>query len=120
MKHIKNFEDIKESQLPEIGDYVICKDKSIALDEETKEFISNNIGKIINIYNSKIKVGIITKKQTIIPNTLYIVKYDNIPNIAKKWFGSDDSRQMRLNEIIKFSKDKEELEDYLITKKYGL
>ena len=117
MKHIKNFEDIKKSQLPEIGDYVICKDKSIALDEETKEFISNNIGKIINI---------ITTGR---PTALYIVKYDNIPNIAKKWFGSpsstkrrltDDSRQMRLNEIIKFSKNKEELEDYLIAKKYGL
>ena len=112
MKHIKNFEDIKESQLPEIGDYVICEDKSIAIDEETKEFISNNIGKIINI---------ITKGRT-----LYIVKYDNIPNIAKHWFGfvhacgSDDSRQMHLNEIIKFSKNKEELEDYLIAKKYGL
>jgi hypothetical protein len=119
MKHIKNFEDIKESQLPEIGDYVICKDKSIALDEETKEFISNNIGIITNTLIMEIKITS-GRKQTSIPNTLYIVKYDNIPNIAKKWFGSDDSRQMRLNEIIKFSKDKEELEDYLITKKYGL
>lgn len=117
MKHIKNFKDIKESQLPEIGDYVICEDESIALDEETKEFISNNIGKIINIFTKGITKG---------SKTIYIVKYENIPNIAKQWFGlfsacdSDDTRQMDLSEIIKFSKNKEELEEYLVAKKYNL
>jgi hypothetical protein len=94
MKYLKLYEENIEN-VPKIGDYVICKDKSIAIDNNTKEFISNNIGKII-------------AKPVMY---IYIVKYDYnaMPEIV-----------MYLDEIIKFSKDRTELEEYLMAKKYGL
>jgi len=102
MKYLKLYEENIENK-PKIGDYVICEDKSIALDEESKEFISNNIGKIIGIGD----LGGI-KKQL---NLYYIVKYD---------YNATPQIVMYLDEIIKFSKDRNELEEYLTAKKYGL
>ena len=95
MKYLKLYEENIEN-VPKIGDYVICKDKSIAIDNNTKEFISNNIGKIIARPSFMY---------------IYIVKYDYnaMPEIV-----------MYLDEIIKFSKDRNELEEYLTAKKYGL
>ena len=126
MKYLKLYEENIENK-PKIGDYVICEDKSIALDEESKEFISNNIGKIIDEIEQNKQCYIEQYKQC------YIVKYDynTIPDLSKRWFGSisktgyayskeEDSRVMFLNEIIKFSKNKEDLEDYLTAKKYNL
>lgn len=45
MKYLKLYEENIENK-PKIGDYVICEE---SLDNITKEFISNNIGKIIGI-----------------------------------------------------------------------
>ena len=102
MKYLKLYEENIENK-PKIGDYVICEDKSIAIDNNTKEFISNNIGKIIGIGD----LGGIKKQLKL----YYIVKYDYnaMPEIV-----------MYLDEIIKFSKDRNELEEYLAAKKYGL
>ena len=110
MKYLKLYEENIENK-PKIGDYVICKDKSNTIDNNTKEFISNNIGKIIGIGDldwppGRGSGGI--KKQL---KLYYIVKYDN--NAMPKTV-------MYLDEIIKFSKDKNELEEYLAAKKYGL
>ena len=102
MKYLKLYEENIENK-PKIGDYVICEDKSIAIDNNTKEFISNNIGKIIGIGD----LGGIKKQLKL----YYIVKYDYnaMPEIV-----------MYLDEIIKFSKDRTELEEYLMAIKYGL
>ena len=119
MKYLKLYKENIENE-PKIGDYVICEDSSLSLDNITIDFISNNIGKIIGIDEF---------------GQYYIVKYDynTIPNLSKNWFGSisktgypptyskeEDSRVMYLSEIIKFSKDRTELEEYLMAIKYGL
>ena len=101
MKYLKIYEETIEN-VPEIGDYVICEDKSITMDSNTKELISNNIGEII----ADGDLGGIKKKL----KQYYIVKY-TIPDLILV---------MYLDEIIKFSKDKNELEGYLAAKKYGL
>ena len=92
MKYLKLYEENIEN-VPEIGDYVICEE---SLDNITKEFISNNIGKIIGIDEF---------------GQYYIVKYDY--NVMPEMV-------MYLDEIIKFSKDRTELEEYLMAKKYNL
>lgn len=102
--YIKAFENIKNN--PEIGDYVICEEGFLD-NIEIKDFISNNIGQIIGIE---------------VPN-YFTIQYENVPKEFKWYFHPIDYRDitnMRLDEIILFSKNKEELEDYLITKKYNL
>ena len=109
MKYIKRFENIENT--PKIGDYVICQD--IIARYEVKDFISNNIGQIIYI---------------VIDTGSFSVQYENVPKEFKSFFYSTEYkmkyysglRKMMPEEIIKFSKNKEEIEDYLITKKYNL
>ncbi len=130
MKYINTFEKwtlpFFNKHKPKVGDYVICKVSFRA--EDLRKFIDNNI-------------GIITKKRK--PNlkwgeaeftTYYSVKYDNIPEEFKRFFKSDDgsyhisndeetfsgTNEVEENEIIHFSKNKEDLELILDTNKYNL
>lgn len=120
MKYIKVFEDIKN--IPKIGDYVICQDSLARY--EVVEFISNNIGQIIAPFHS-IPFHPTTPKNPSEPQ--FVIQYENIPEELKYSFYYENNmkyysglRNMALNEIIKFSKNKEELEDYLVAKKYNL
>lgn len=106
---IKRFEE----HVPEVGDYVICEEIFTSKDfNELCGFISNNIGQIKEI---------IRKNKNFL---IYIILYEKIPNNLKSstyFYGKNNNlRQMKRNEIIKFSKDRNELEEYLIAKRYGL
>jgi hypothetical protein len=106
MKHIKYFENVYE---PQVGDYVICEEE-YSVDDAVDSFIKNTIGIIIDIkYDKKYP---------------YIVAYENIPDaIRKDYFTLEDfkrTRQMMREEIIHFSKNKEDLEYYIQANKYNL
>ena len=107
MKYIKKFENIKK--IPEVGDYVIIRWELNNL----AHFLNNNIGQIA--YKSP-------------DNSVFTVKYDNIPNNIKNHFVSPGSlskdrrlsKSFNLKEILHFSKDIKELELELTANKYNL
>ena len=110
MKHLKTFENIKK---PQVGDYVLCYED--AKDHNLKEFINNNIGKI----------SIIRDKGSYIECN-YTIEYENIPSIISNRFTNfkkgdkKNERNMREEEIIFFSKNKEDVELYMQANKYNL
>lgn len=109
MKYIHYFESIKN---PKIGDYVVCYEE----DEITKstkdipgflEFISNNVGRYIDVFDSDV-----------FP---YEIQYQNIPeNIKEYYFNDDGTRQFSRKQIIFYSKSKEKAEIFIQSKKYNL
>ena len=112
MKYIKNFEKININK-PEIGDYVIAIDEDTHTD--VKNFINNNIGKIVNIKNHK-RFGV-----------LYHTKYTNVDDDIEEWFTKENNldkkcgiRCFYLHEIIAFSKNIEDLDTILNANKYNL
>ncbi len=86
---------------PEVGDYIICS--SVVPEENV--FFSNNIGKIIDV-----------KKYYYYP---YNLEYDNVPDNLKKSNGAT-TFVCRFNDILYFSKDKEELEYILRANKFNI
>ena len=105
MKYIKTFESLDG---PQVGDYVVCEE-GIGINELC-DFINNTVGKIIKIDKSVLFT--------------YIVKYENIPQDFKIYFnifGSlDNSRGYSTNELLFWSKNKKDVEEYLMSKKYNL
>ena len=122
MKYLNTFnESIKDG--PQIGDYVICDEK--CCDIESQIFTSENIGQIFdNISNRRYK---------------YVVKYDNVPENLQQQFSNAITNFCNEEQIIKFalqkkckwtvmsqeevifwSKNKEDCETYLISNKYNL
>jgi len=69
-------------------------------------FINNNIGKIVGILDNK--------------KYPYIVKYETSSTEIIERLGTECCRQMMRDEIIHFSKNKEDLEYILAAKKYNL
>jgi hypothetical protein len=114
MKHLKKYESIEDE--PQIDDYVICieSDKHIP---NLSNFINNNIGKITNISKN---IDIFNLKKTKIR---YNVQYNRIPNNLLIYFQKDETmnteylkiRPMTKSEIIYWSKNKADAEQYLIT-----
>jgi len=116
MKHIKKINTNNNSEEPKIRDWVICKE-----DDDNDEFVSflnDNIGKIIDIEKNDHQNPIISK--------YYHVEFYNIPiNIQPRFTSSfikkgAFTRRMYRNEIIVFSKNKEDLEVILNANKYNL
>lgn len=97
MKYIKKFENDK--LLPEPGDLILMKSYGIS---EVQDFISKNIGTVLNIIEGKIRV-----------------RYDNIPGNIDLFF-HDNTRIFDIEMIITFGKTIEELEMRKITKKYNI
>ena len=103
---------------PQIGDYVICKEKNLDNIPKLKLFIENNIGQIVKISDSGTK-------------RLFLY---NIPSNLLKYFDYLDNdfdlneekncRIMYLNEIVFFSHSKQktlkELEIIITTKNFNL
>lgn len=104
MKYIKKFENL-ENKL-EIGDYVLCEEK---LDHEyttdiiMENFSSTHIGKYVANKDDNI----------------CLIEYKKIPDIIKDYFDGNN-RQILIEEIKYFSKNKKELELILVTNKYNL
>lgn len=113
MKHLKSFET-NDTELPQIGDYVICGEEFVAESEtdiKLKNFTSNNIGIVYNF---------IAKQNVDYP---YLIKYENIPEILlpkKLNLFDDNCRKMSVIEIKYWSKSKEELKLIIQANKYNL
>jgi hypothetical protein len=111
MKYLKTFES---SNRLKIGNYVLCEEYGIGYeDKATKLFIKNNIGKYI-MYDKTAKHK-------------YVIEYENIPDSLRyvDFFrnpitGERNVRWMNRTEIIKFEKNKIELELFLKMDKYNL
>lgn len=110
MKHLKIFEDIKTK--PEIGDYVICNEIVDFNQEELENFLNNNIGQYVCLKPSG-------------ESFPYLIQYKNIPkellsNFIKDYNGFSHVRDVNLREIVHKSKNKKDLETYIISNKYNL
>ena len=111
---ISSYKDyIKTSDKPMVDDYVICDDSL----PEVSEFVNNSIGVIVMLEHDKNG------------NIEYVVEYDNIPEdiiseFEHKYYGMGNGygycRNMLVYEIIYWSKNKEDVEEYLTEKKYNL
>lgn len=117
MKYLKKYESINS---PQIGDYVIMRyglpyvfDDYMSK-EEILKFISNNIGKIIEIIDME--------------NKLFVeIEYDDIPDDLIDYFSTDFPDHLtqnllifNLDDIKMFDKDKEILEIKTSAIKYNL
>jgi len=115
MKYIKTYENIKYRYEPKIGDYVVCHEKLLDVNNnpmcgDIYDFTSNNIGEI-SFGRHENDDGITYD---------YRVKYDNIPESLLINFGEYYDRPMDRNEIVAWSDNKEDLEEFLSAKKYNL
>lgn len=109
MKYIKTYEEININE-PEVGDYVICKENnSDRSDDKAASFTSNRIGKIVRIS---------------LTNTYkYDISYTDIPINLHQFFNTirgEECRPMKGDEIIYWSKDKDELIPFISSNKYNL
>jgi len=101
MKYIKTYENIDNE--PKVDDYVLCEEET--KDENVKEYVKTHIGQILIIED--------------LLKTMYNYKvfYKN----SNKYFGNNGNcRSMERNEIIHWSKNKEDLLPYLTANKYNL
>lgn len=101
---------------PMIGDYVICTQNRFD-NEELNEFLENNIGRYVD-FNFTYKK--------------YVIQYINVKSVISHYFWNTTNPYIKnlgkinleLSDIIKYSKDKEELEKYIeinkISKKYNI
>ena len=106
MKHIKKYE---QNISIEVGDYVICTDNGITNDNNFEVYLKSHIGKIILI-----------KKYIKDP---YLVLYENLPDKFKTYSSTNDNLKLikfNENEIIHFSKNKEDLEHIIVANKYNI
>jgi len=119
MKYIKTYED-HHVNAPNIDDWIIGN-LSPNIDDELNDFISSNIGKVVEI-------GYETHHEDDLGNLykapFYVVKYDvEIPARINIWFQHDDygySIGLEAQDIKYWSENKEELEIILASRKYNL
>lgn len=108
MKYIKKFEYVtKHSLKPKPNDFVVCRE--LFVDEKLKDFLSTNIGQIIDL-----NIG--DDKYYFSRENKYIVRFDNIPKDVKQYFTEDNLRGYKENEIIYHSINKADVETYLTKK----
>lgn len=111
----KIYESINEGE-PKVGDYVICHEKTdnnALMYRKIEKFINSNIGKIVR------------ERDDIF---VFWVDFEEIPNDNKfKMFFSSGEvntpetwRKMKRKEIIYWSKNREDLEPLLASKKFNL
>ena len=122
MKHLMRLESFTESETesftesetsvhpaskPQVRDYVICR--AFFNNEYLNIFLFENIGQIIRIDD-------ISRYQ-------YIVKYNiskDLTEDLRTFFDNAGHRYFQENEIVHFSKNKEDCEAYLAALKYNL
>jgi hypothetical protein len=105
MKYIKQYEENTE---PQIGDYAIVKDSVVTINDAFADFLSENIGEIVdNKYSYRYP---------------FLVQFENIPDNLKIEFSvlNGYEREFNRNEIIAFSPNKEDLELIISANKYNL
>jgi hypothetical protein len=106
MKHLKHFENINE---PEVGDYAICENYVNSNLKILDDFLLTNIGLITNIHNR-------------VKDYPYIIKFEKIPAELKTYTEDNMGTEMMFQkeEIVHFSKNKEDLEYIISANKYNL
>jgi len=110
MKIIRFNENLNDDE-PQEGDYVICTTIN-STELELKLYIDVNIGQIINI-STKLEQK-------------YIVYYDNLPNNLVSYvyngikINNISGITFEESEILYWSKDKKDLENILLAKKFNL
>jgi len=109
MNHLKTFEKLNENE-PEVGDYILAKWKNAADDHPANIFVANNIGKLIKIEIDKYDV------------VFFLVKYNNIPKELElyKSMNNNTSFELKKEDLIKWSKNEEDLEMILQSNKFNL
>lgn len=114
MKYLKQYEFFEDE--PQIGDYVLCDIKLERHNERENimNFVNNNIGQIINIQDTEIRV-----------------QYTNVPKEIKNWFRQDTisfngkeydkySKLIHSDKIIAIGKTPEEVKIKIDANKYNL
>jgi hypothetical protein len=103
MRYIKTYESKNK---PDLYDYVICETR-IAREQDLQEFLRNNIGLIVVASTS---------------DTRYHVRYYNLPNHLLNYCINTENTDIDFDfdEIVKWSKNKEDLEIYITADKYNL
>ena len=107
MKYLKLFENYSEKDI-KIGNYVSV----VTIHEPTKDFINNNIGKIVDVYRKGIIVDYIK------------VKFNKIPwqlnSYFTHWNGKYCVREYPVKSIVEIGKTKKEVEQKLLARKYNI
>ena len=106
---------VKPEAYPQMSDYVICKEDFI---DNVDDFLSTHIGQIVSNKKDEINNNCFRLDFMIQYNYLSIPKNIRKHFISKK--NKRNCRSMRKDEIIHFSKNREELEALLRIKKYNL
>jgi len=106
MKHLKKFENINK---PEVGDYVICKN------------IENEDLSILDYFLSE-NIGIIINNRTDFKKFPYLIRFDDMPHELLIYSEKREGKDIifRSDEILHFSKNKEDLEHIIVANKYNL
>ena len=122
MKHIKTFEITvttrfreeaaqQETTVPQKGEFVIATDYTDTANKKIIDFLHNNVGQI----------GIILHNE---PRYKYRVRYKNVPDDIKHYFatGVDDFCRVDLkrNEILFHSPNKNEVTQFILNSKFNL
>ncbi len=136
MRYIKAYENINNTEL-KVGDYVLCKDLTelsknnqfFDTQKIFKNFISKNVGKIIKIDNQLENSIFVSYKN--IPEEILDYAFYTISNLTK--YGIDTQNYIipeyktysnivafKKDEIIYFSKNKEDVEKYTNIIKYNI
>ena len=100
MKHLKSYEN--NNTIPKKGNYVLMSTDH--LDVDVKNFINNNIGKIVNNIMSK--------------NSSVMIKYENVPENIEEYF--IPYRTFSQHQILYFSPNKEDVKRQLTANKFNL
>lgn len=134
MRYIKAYENINDDKL-KVGDYVLCKDlrelsrnnQFFNVQEIFKNFISKNAGTVIKINNDDeifISYGNVDIPDEILDYAFYteqsLSKYGIQGYIIPGYKTYSNIVVFNKNEIIYFSKNKEDVELFIQTKKYNL
>jgi hypothetical protein len=106
MKHLKHFENINE---PEVGDYVMCENYVNSDLKILDDFLLVNIGIITNIHNQD-------------KDYPYLIKFEKFPEELKAYTEHNAGSEMlfKREEIVHFSKNKEDLYMYIQANKYNI
>lgn len=125
MKYLKTYEELDNK--PEIGDYVyvVYNRDNWLFKDETFEYAESNIGQIVDIIKDRIK----PYSRTFI--NIYQIKYDGLHkklspdncNFGVCYCPDDTSYYFiyaKDKDIKDFSKNREDLEHYITSKKYNL
>ena len=107
MKYIKTFENVDK---PEVGDYIVVD--SLSSDSDVKNFMDYHVAQIEDFFGWDIVT----------------INYNSVPRYIRHFFGKLEKsgtfgnytvyrKQILIDEIISFSKSREEMEELIETRK---